>query len=108
MTCTHQGMLYSLPLSEDNAKYALPGQFVFPHNDSDFIAGFIYDVDHTEMLLKIVVFDPVPLPEGAVLIKDNLHMDDIEPMLREACDKNPDMYGEWAKLIYGEQDGLEG
>ncbi|AVH85414.1 hypothetical protein RsoM2USA_113 [Ralstonia phage RsoM2USA] len=108
MTQSHQGRLYSLPLSRENAIHAAPGQFVFPGNDSDYIAGFISEVDHENQLLKICIFDPLPLPEGAVLIQENMSMDDMQPLLAHALEQNPDMCALWARLIQGEEVGFEG
>ena len=103
MTQSHQGCLYSLPLSEDNALHAAPAQFVFPGNDSDYIVGFISEVDHTNQLLKICIFNPMPLPDGAILIQENMSMDDMQPLLANALEQNPGMYTAWAQLIQGEE-----
>ena len=90
---------YKLPMTFDNMVNVKEGHFVLPGNDSDIVSGFISNVDKISNMMEFCLFDPVEVPENAIVINETISQDIVAQLLAFALDKNPAMKDEWLTLI---------
>jgi hypothetical protein len=78
-----------------------PGQFVFKHDDSDLLAGFVAEVDYNNEKNLLCLFEPadLSLPQ-AEIVRESVPDEEVHDRLAVALEANPVIKHEWIEAAY--------
>lgn len=90
------------PRGEDDLPRS--GQYVFEHDDSNWLAGFVAEVDYNKEKSLLCLFKPTDLnlPQAEV-VRQSIPDKEVYDRLATALKANPAMKREWIEACYSEK-----